>query len=39
MTLFVKQYNKYMKINGLKHSDKILAKFRRSNPLRKNDYN
>lgn len=35
MSLFVKCYNKYMKRNTLKHYDKDLVKFRRSNPPRK----
>lgn len=33
--LFVRHYNKYIKRNSLKHSDKNLVKFRKSNPPRK----
>lgn len=35
MRLFVRSYNKYIKINGLKHSNKNLVKFKKSNAARK----
>lgn len=36
MGLFVGHYNKYIKKNGLKHSNKILIKFRKSKPCQRN---
>lgn len=39
MSLFVRHYNKHIKRKSLKHYDKSLMKFRKSNPSKKLEYN
>lgn len=35
MSLFIRQYNRYLKKNKLKHSDKGLVNFKNNHPLKK----
>ena len=39
MSLFVRQYNRYIKRNGLKHNDKTLVNFRKASRKGRESYN